>query len=118
MIANKETTRGLVHLTTEAQLDEIDQLSRNGKVYIIKHSTRCGISHAAMEQVDSFVAKKTHLTFYYLDLIAYRSVSNQVADRYRIPHSSPQVLVIVNGQSVRHATHYAIDERWLQKAMY
>jgi bacillithiol system protein YtxJ len=48
------------------------------------------------------------LTFYYLDLIAYRSVSNKIEEMYRVPHESPQVLVIRNGECIYNESHTGI----------
>lgn len=48
------------------------------------------------------------LTFYYLDLIAYRPVSNKIAEIYHVQHESPQVLVIRNGECVYNESHSGI----------
>ena len=46
---------------------------------------------------------------YYLDLITYRSISNQLADDFKVEHESPQILLIKNGNCIYHASHNAID---------
>ena len=45
----------------------------------------------------------------FLDLITYRSISNQLADDFNVEHQSPQILLIKNGNCVYHASHNAID---------
>jgi bacillithiol system protein YtxJ len=50
---------------------------------------------------------------YYLDLLAYRSVSNAVAQHYGIEHQSPQVLLIKEGKCVYSETHMAIQPQLL-----
>ncbi len=115
---NKELSGELIPLTSIDQLTKIDELSSVNKVVIFKHSTRCGISHAALEQVERFVNGGHDVHFYYLDLLANRSVSEAVSTKYGVAHHSPQVLVIDQEQAINHATHYAIDELWLHKATY
>lgn len=100
-------------LTSSQQFDDIHQKSMIEDVYLLKHSTRCGISHAALDQVETFLAGQADVTFYYLDLLAHRDISNQIADRYGVPHQSPQVLVVSKGKVVRHTSHHAIDVDWL-----
>jgi bacillithiol system protein YtxJ len=47
----------------------------------------------------------------YLDLIAYRSISNELADRLHVMHQSPQVLLVKDGHCTYHASHNQIDTR-------
>ncbi|MEZ4901161.1 MAG: bacillithiol system redox-active protein YtxJ [Spirosomataceae bacterium] len=46
---------------------------------------------------------------YYLDLITYRSLSNQVAETFDVDHESPQALIIHNGESIFDTSHYGIS---------
>jgi bacillithiol system protein YtxJ len=48
-------------------------------------------------------------TFYLLDLLQYRPVSNNIAADLGVTHESPQVLVIKDGQCIYHASHSGID---------
>jgi bacillithiol system protein YtxJ len=41
-----------------------------------------------------------NIDFYYLDLLIYRDISNQIATRFEVHHESPQVLLIVNGECI------------------
>jgi bacillithiol system protein YtxJ len=41
-------------------------------------------------------------------LIAYRSLSNKIAEDLKVHHESPQVLVIKNGDCVYDESHLAI----------
>ena len=47
--------------------------------------------------------------FYYLDLIAYRAVSNAIEHNYGIMHESPQILVIRNGKCIYDESHNGIS---------
>jgi len=95
-------------LTEEQQLQEIDTLSENEAVVIFKHSTRCSISSMAKNRLERAEAP-AGTPFYYLDLIKYRSLSNAIADRYKVTHESPQILIIKNGECVFDESHNGID---------
>lgn len=94
-------------LTSEEQLSEINAASAHQPVAIFKHSTRCSISSMAKARLER-AAEPDGLTFYYLDLIAYRSVSSKIAELYQVPHESPQILVIRNGACVYDESHSGI----------
>jgi bacillithiol system protein YtxJ len=48
------------------------------------------------------------LKVYYLDLLNYRELSDEVGYAYQILHQSPQLLVIKNGVVIAHASHHDI----------
>ncbi len=89
------------------QLEEIDNLSNTRLQIILKHSTRCSVSSMAKRSLDTELKQAGNNDFdiYYLDLIAYRAVSNAIADRYHVQHESPQILAIKNGKCIFHASH-------------
>jgi bacillithiol system protein YtxJ len=45
---------------------------------------------------------------YYLDLIAYREVSNYIASEFGVDHQSPQALLIKDGKCTYNASHLNI----------
>lgn len=96
-----------IPLTDEAQLQEISSKSHTRPQVIFKHSTRCSISSVAMQRLKRGTLPQD-LDFYYLDLIAYRKLSNQVADQFDVAHESPQILIIRNGACVYDESHMSI----------
>jgi len=46
---------------------------------------------------------------HYLDLLAYRLVSNYVADTLQEVHESPQMLLLMGGEVVLNQTHMDIN---------
>ena len=96
-----------------SQLDEIVELSANADikaVAIFKHSTRCSISSMALNRLTrSWDITSEKIPLFFLDLISYRNISNEVAYQYEVVHESPQLLIIKNGKCVYHASHSAID---------
>jgi bacillithiol system protein YtxJ len=96
-----------IPLTSESQLQEIIDLSKTTPQVIFKHSTRCSISSMAlnrMEQAD----QPANIDFYYLDLIQYRPISQQIAELFSVFHESPQVLLIKDGNCTYSETHMGI----------
>ena len=96
-----------IPLTAEAQLGELISKSATRPQVIFKHSTRCSISAVAMQRLRRG-ALPNDLDFYYLDLIAYRSLSNKVAEQFGVQHESPQILIIRNGGCVYDESHMGI----------
>ena len=105
-------------LTDLSQLDQIDDASHERKIVIFKHSTACAISGMALNRLqrkwDSEALQCSD--FYLLDLIANRSISNEIAIRYGVRHQSPQVLIISQGRCVFDTSHFAINFKQLAQA--
>ncbi|MFT4612061.1 MAG: bacillithiol system protein YtxJ [Glaciecola sp.] len=102
-------------LTDVAQLAEIENQSQTKTQVIFKHSTTCGISKMAMKQFVSTYDLSANLDLYYLDLLSYRDVSNEVGYKFQVIHQSPQLLIIKNGTTAGHASHGGISELDLVK---
>lgn len=51
----------------------------------------------------------------YLDLIAYRHLSNLIAADLSVIHESPQVLIVKDGKCVYNVTHNEIDPRDIKR---
>lgn len=99
-----------ISLNDLQQLKHIENKSATKTQVIFKHSTRCGISSMVMRQfVSSYQLTEKDLDLYYLDLLDYRAISNEVANKFQIMHQSPQLLVIKNGVVVAHDSHGAIN---------
>jgi bacillithiol system protein YtxJ len=97
-------------LDREQQLDEIAARSNDVPCVIFKHSTRCSVSSAAkyrLEEQWDFPVESVQP--YFLDLLSYRSVSDQVAERFDVFHESPQMLLIKNGECICEASHLDIS---------
>ncbi|GAA3585419.1 bacillithiol system redox-active protein YtxJ [Snuella lapsa] len=100
-----------IALEDHVQLDELAERSNNKIQVIFKHSTRCGISRMALNQFEqSYNVSDDALDLYYLDLISFRDLSNEIASRFQVWHESPQILVIKEGIAITHASHGAITD--------
>ena len=97
-----------ITLSNEADLEKINKLSFTSPQVIFKHSTRCSISAMAKNRLERSEGPE-NLGFHLLDLIKYRSLSNQVAKDYNVYHESPQILTIIDGKCVYNESHSGID---------
>ncbi|RED45470.1 bacillithiol system protein YtxJ [Winogradskyella eximia] len=102
-------------LSDVSQLSTIEERSKTKTQLIFKHSTRCGISSMVMKQFVSAYDLDSNADLYYLDLLNYRDVSNEVGYKFQVMHQSPQLLVIKNGVVVAHASHGGINEMNLER---
>jgi bacillithiol system protein YtxJ len=96
-------------LTDLGQLNEISELSFQKPVAIFKHSTRCSISRMALKQFENEFNLEDKVTPYYLDLLEFRPISNEIAGRFGVMHQSPQIILIKDGNAVYTASHSDIQ---------
>ncbi len=96
-----------ISLTTEQQLQELLERSATRHQLIFKHSTRCSISKVALSRLEK-AGPAADIDFYFLDLLAHRSLSNLVAGTFHVAHESPQVLLIRNRECIYDESHLAI----------
>ncbi|GFD82078.1 thioredoxin family protein [Alteromonas sp. KUL156] len=112
----KESFINWTPLTSVEQIKEIKELSNKQPIAIFKHSTRCGISSMVIKRfVNSFDEELKDFKVYYLDLLSYRDVSNEIGYTFQVLHQSPQLLVVKNGEVISHASHYDIARIDLKK---
>jgi monothiol bacilliredoxin len=96
-------------LTSVDQLDSIVEESKATPVSIFKYSTRCGISRIVLRQFErAYDLNNDQMKLYFLDLIAFRNISDEISIKFQVMHESPQLIVIKNGVAVAHASHHGI----------
>lgn len=109
-IKNKKQMKNWKDIKSVEDFHEIVEKSKNRTQIIFKDSTTCGISAYAKERLDLGTAKlEEKADFNYLDLLAYRSISNLIAEELDIRHQSPQILVLRDGKLVHSVTHHSIE---------
>jgi len=73
------------YLEEITDLDTIEKESHNKPVVIFKHSTTCGISRMAWNLFQKqYNISHEQMDLYYLDLLAHRSLSNEIAQRFGV----------------------------------
>lgn len=92
-------------------LEQLNDIKKDQNYSLIfKHSTRCSISAMAKKrfELDEEELPK-QIKLYFLDLIAFREISNAIADVFQVHHESPQMLLIKNGECILDQSHSDIS---------
>lgn len=97
-------------IESQKDLDAAIEKSSQQKVLIFKHSTRCFISKTVLRSLEKQMQESDkNFGYYFLDLLAYRSISNEIESRFDVVHQSPQLIVLENGKAIYNASHQNID---------
>lgn len=104
-------------LNSVEQLREVLEESKNEPVVIFKHSTSCSISSMAKSRLERQWDDNglSNIKTYYLDLLSYRPISNEIAELLQVRHESPQLLLVQDGMCTYHASHLGINVDALKK---
>ncbi len=95
---------------------DFEQALRADRVYLFKHSTRCGASLRAYRQVTRYEEADGPVPIFLIDVITERDLSRAIADRLGIRHQSPQVILLSCGAPVWHASHSGVTAEALAAA--
>lgn len=98
-----------ITLSDLGQLDEIVNESTKKPVVIFKHSTRCSVSRMVLKNFEREYNLDDKMELYFLDLLEYRDISNEISTRFDVVHQSPQIIVIKEGNVFYNASHESID---------
>lgn len=107
----EETNSFWKTIRSEEDLENAVKESYQNRIAIFKHSTSCFISKTVLRNFEKEVAnaENQNTSLYYLDLLAFRSISNKIAEDFGIRHESPQLIVIENGKAISNASHQDIS---------
>jgi bacillithiol system protein YtxJ len=100
------------------QESDIDAILESGLHIIYKHSFSCAtciFTKTRVEQVMKEQPENAH--FHFVDVRQQRSLSNRITDLTGVRHESPQLLIVSDGDVVWHASHGAIEESKIYKAL-
>ncbi|MBK9384079.1 MAG: bacillithiol system redox-active protein YtxJ [Planctomycetes bacterium] len=107
-------------MNTLLPLDSLETLEHllgaKERVVFFKHSTRCPVSTSAEERVSDYV-RQHGAVIHLVDVLRSRPLSNLLAERLRVRHESPQLLIVQNGRCLAHASHDGIDEAFLAQQL-
>lgn len=98
-----------IKLDNLIQLNQIQSNSHQKPTIIFKHSTSCSVSRMALKNFENEFDSQNDVETYFLDLLTYREISNQIATQFAVVHQSPQLLFIRNGKCVYNVSHSDID---------
>ena len=100
------------------QIKDLIDLSHEKTILIFKHSTRCIISSMVLRALESNADQLSPLgSWHYLDLIANRDCSNEVATVLDVVHQSPQLIVLNEGTVLWAASHQSISPESILAAL-
>lgn len=95
-------------ILNEIDLQNAIDCSFEKPILLFKHSTRCSISSLAKNRIERSQIKY-YSKIYLLDLIKYRSISDEISKQFNVIHESPQLLKIVDGKCTYHASHQNVS---------
>lgn len=105
-----------IPLQDAAQLEAIK--SAPGYTIIFKHNTTCPISKGAYRGLEQDGDQLSGAqAVYLLDLLAYRDLSDAVAEQFGVPHQSPQLLLIKDGTCTYNEALFHISAEATAEAM-
>ena len=98
-------------IKSEEDLEKAIKESYENRVAIFKHSTSCFISKTVLKNFEKEIenSDEQNVSFYFLDLLAFRPISNKIAEDFGIRHESPQLIVLENGKAINNASHQDIS---------
>ncbi len=93
---------------------EVLEKSKEGPIFLLKHSTTCPISTSAYNRVEAF---ETDYPKYWLKVRESRPVSNEIESDLGVVHQSPQLFLLNEGEAVWNASHTVITENEIKRGM-
>ncbi len=103
-------------LTSEDDWQQILIRSERQPVLLFKHSSRCSLSSIVKHRLDDFDWPSS-TEGWFLDVIRYRSLSQQIARELNVIHESPQVLIIQAGACEWDEDHLEIHAHEVNSAL-
>ncbi|WP_203248385.1 bacillithiol system redox-active protein YtxJ [Sporosarcina beigongshangi] len=88
--------------------------SQEQQLFLLKHSTTCPVSAAALREFDELV---TDIPKYFLKIQHHRPVSAEIESNLGRRHESPQLFLLKDGKALWEATHRAITKSKINKAL-
>ena len=105
-------------ITTSEELEEVLNKNSDKPILLFKHSTRCGISLTALKAFErEWSQEKVQSECYYIDLLKYRVLSDQITLFSGVKHESPQLIMFHKGQVVYNASHSNIEVKEIKEKL-
>lgn len=110
----------VLSIRTPADIDLFIERSAGHPALLFKHSTACGTSMEALEQLKAYLASPDYpsgMPVAVVRVIEERPLSLQLAERIQVRHQSPQAILVKDGKPLWQASHYSITRDALHKAV-
>lgn len=95
-------------ILTEGDWEKVVAKSKEGPVFVFKHSTECPVSAGAAYRTNTFLSKeatKDTPNFYYVKVIERKPVSQTIEANTKLKHESPQLMLLKDGNAVWNTSH-------------
>ena len=109
-------------LTSLQELDAALAHSAQRPIVIFKHSSTCGTSAMAYEEIEAWIdtllgGTSVPIDVYVVHVQTSRAVSNAIATRLGVRHESPQVLLVHEGAVRWSASHFRVTAEAIAAAV-
>jgi bacillithiol system protein YtxJ len=107
---------GISDLRSEADFHDFLRQSADRPVLLFKHSTRCPLSAAALQEFEAYARSAEGVPCARVLVIEQRPLSGFIAEAAGVRHESPQAILFRNGRAVWSASHQAVTREALARA--
>jgi len=106
-------------ITTEAQWTEALEASGDKPLLVLKHSTRCPVSSAALEEYEAYLEDKPAegVDYVLVKVIESRPVSNKIAEDLEVKHESPQMILVKDKAKYWATSHWSVTKKHMQAVL-
>jgi bacillithiol system protein YtxJ len=94
---------GFIQITDTESLDQFLQTFNGNGAILFKHSNTCGISSRAYNEM-----AKLECPVGLIVVQQSRPLSTEIERRWSLPHQTPQVLIVRDGELIWTASHFEI----------
>lgn len=105
----------MMAVQSEAELEAL--FKEAGDVWIFKHSSTCGVSQAANDEVESFLSAHPEQRLGRIIIQTHRPLSNLVAQQLSRVHQSPQIFLLRHGKVHWAASHWSVTVAEMEAAL-
>lgn len=113
-MASSEQTTAPTPITSAEHVDAL--LASSERSWLFKHSNACFTSTSAKREFEKYVREHPEEAAGIIVIQEHRDVSDYVTQKLGIPHQSPQIFLLQNGEVLWQATHYGIRSKKMAQA--
>jgi bacillithiol system protein YtxJ len=106
---------GMALIPIASQADA-EKLLTAPRAWLMKHSSTCGISAAAYDEVRAYADAHPDEPIGVIVVQTHRPISNWLAQKLGAVHQSPQMFLVERGATRWQATHWSITAGAMEQA--
>jgi bacillithiol system protein YtxJ len=104
-------------LKTLRDEEELDTAVTGEATVLYKHSDRCFTCRRSLRQMERFAESRPDVPAYIIDVIGQRALSSRIAEKFGVPHESPQAILMQNGSPVWNGSHFGVTAAALEREL-